>query len=89
MKHYIGEIVTYIGESEDNTTIRFKTAGKPEDYLDFIASDFWGDCGERDFDTGLYDFGDRMAGVGHWQEIDAETYSKLFIITEINRGEKP
>ena len=87
MKYYIGEIVTYIGEGEDNTTLKFKTKGKPEDYLDLIASDFWGDGAEQDFDTGLYDFGDRMAGVGHWQEIDAATYNKLAIITEMQRGE--
>ena len=88
MKYYIGEIVTYIGEAEDNATIKFKTEGRPQDYLDLIASDFWGDGAERDFDPGLYNFGDRMAGVGRWQEISAGIYNKLAIITELRAGEK-
>ena len=86
MKYYIGEIGTYFGESEVSDMIKFKTEGKPQDYLDLIASDFWGDGAKRDFDTGLYDFGDRMAGVGRWQEIDAKIYKKLEIITELRAG---
>jgi hypothetical protein len=85
MKCYIGEIETYFGESEVSTMIKFKTDGDPADYLDKIASDFWGDEGEQDFDTGLYDFGDKMSGVGRWQEIDADTYNKLAIIVELRK----
>jgi hypothetical protein len=86
MKCYIGEIETYFGESEVSDMIRFKTDDDPSKYLDNIASTFWGDTPERDFDTGLYNFGDRMAGVGHWQEVDADTYKKLKIIKELNAG---
>ena len=42
MKHYIGEIENYFGEAEVSSVIRFKTAGNPDDYLDDIASKFWG-----------------------------------------------
>lgn len=85
MKCFIGEITTYFGESEVSTAIKFKTDGKPEDYLDKIASDFWGINAEQDFDTGLYDFGDKMSGVGRWQEVDADTYNKLPIIVELTK----
>ena len=83
MKCYIGEIETYIGESMISTMIKFKTNGRPDKYLDALASGFWGDEHEQDFDTGLYDFGDKMAGVGRWQEVDADTFNKLAIIVEL------
>ena len=85
MKCYIGEVETYFGESEVSTMIKFKTDGHPLECLDKIASEFWGDEGEQDFDTGLYDFGDKMSGVGRWQEVDADTYDKLTIIVELNK----
>ena len=84
MKHYIGEIETYIGESMISTMIKFKTDGRPDEYLDALVADFWGDGGTREFDTGLYDFGDKMAGVGRWQEVDADTFIKLAIIVELH-----
>ena len=87
MKYYIGEIDTYVGESEYCTTIRFKTAGDPNDYLDNVASDFWGDEGEAD-ENGMYDFGDKSSGGGRWQEVDASTYDALHIIVELNKGEE-
>jgi hypothetical protein len=87
MKYYIGEIDTYIGESYHPTTIKFKTDGDPDEHLDYIASDFWGDRDETDED-GMHDFGDKASCGGVWQEIDAETYSKLQIITELNKGEE-
>ena len=85
MKCYIGEIETYFGESEVSTMIRFKTDGRPDHYLDKIASDFWGEAHEQEFDTALYDFGDKMSGVGRWQEIDADTYDKLAIFVELRK----
>jgi len=87
MKYYIGEIDTYVGESEYCTTIRFKTEGDPNDYLDNIASDFWGGGGEAD-ENGMYDFGDKSSGGGRWQEVDASTYDALHIIVELNKGEE-
>ena len=83
MKYYVGEITTYFGESDVSTMVKFKTIGKPENCLDKIASDFWGNSSERHFDTGLYDFGDRMTGVGRWQEIDKATFIALAIVPEI------
>jgi len=83
MKHFIGEINTYIGESEISTMVKFKTEGDPFDYLDSIASKFWGDENQYEFDVGMYNFGDRVAGVGRWQEVDADTYNKVSIIVEI------
>lgn len=87
MKYYIGEIDTYVGESEHCTTIRFKTEGDPNDYLDNVASDFWGCEGEAD-ENGMYDFGDKSSGGGRWQEVDAITYDALHIIVELNKGEE-
>ncbi len=84
MKHYIGEIETYFGESEVSTMVKFKTDGDPNEHLDKIASEFWGDEADEPEDGDLYDFGDKMAGVGRWQEVDADTYNKLTIIAELN-----
>jgi hypothetical protein len=89
MNYYIGEIDTYVGESEYCTTIRFKTEGDPNEYLDNVASDFWG--GEREEDTdsdGMYDFGDKLCGGGRWQKVDESIYNTLYIIVEINKGEE-
>jgi hypothetical protein len=82
MKHYIGEIETYFGESEVTTTIKFKTAGNPEEYLDKIASTFWGDREVYD-DSELYDFGDKSTCSGRLQEISKELYEALQITTEL------
>jgi hypothetical protein len=83
MKYYIGEIETYIGECMISTTIKFKTNNAPDKQLNKLVSDFWGDACTRDFDTELYDFGDKMAGIGRWQEVDADTFNKLSIIVEL------
>ena len=83
MKYYIGEIETYIGECMVSTMIKFKTEGDPAEYLDGLVSDFWGDADEPE-DGELYDFGDKMAGIGEWQEVDADTFSKLTIIVELH-----
>ena len=83
MKYYLGEITTYFGESQVSTLVKFKTDGSPADYLDKIASDFWGANGEQEFDTGLYDFGDKMAGVGLWQEITKEHFLALKVVSEL------
>lgn len=88
MNYYIGEIDTYFGESEVTTTIKFKTDIPPNEYLDRIASDFWGDKNETD-DNGMHDFGDKASCGGRWQRIDAETYDALHIIVELNHGEEP
>lgn len=85
MKCYIGEIETYFGESEVSTMVKFKTDGHPLECLDKIASEFWGDVHEHEDGSTLYDFGDKMAGVGRWQEVDADTYDKLTIIVELRK----
>jgi len=84
MKYYLGEIETYISESCHQDIIRFKTAGDPDDYLHHIAKDFWGEDGEEDH-NGMIDFGDRFCCGGRFQEVDANTYNKLNIISEINK----
>ena len=84
MKYYIGEIETYFGESSVTTTVKFKTDIDPDLYLDALASDFWGDRDETD-DDGMHSFGDRASCGGVWQEVDADTYNKLQIITELNK----
>jgi hypothetical protein len=86
MKHYIGEIETYIGEAMISTMVKFKTDIDPDLYLDALSSDFWGDVHEvhKEGDrVSLYDFGDKMAGGGRWQEVSATTYNKLTIIVEL------
>ena len=83
MKYYIGEIETYIGEAMISTMIKFKTDGSPDEYLDALVSHFWGDEADEPEDGDLYDFGDKMAGSGNWQEVDADTFSKLTIIVEL------
>lgn len=83
MKHYIGEIETYFGESEATTTIKFKTDGNPEDYLDKIASTFWGQDAEADEISNFYDFGDKSTCSGRLQEISKELYEALQIVTEL------
>ena len=87
MKYYIGEIDTYFGESEVTTTIKFKTDISPDEYLYRIASDFWGD--PHDEEGGMFNFGDKQACGGRWQEVDVNTYNKLKIIVELNHGEEP
>ena len=87
MKHYIGEIETYIGESEVSTTIKFKTEIDPDLYLDALAAKFWGDRYEHKEDeltSTLYDFGDKSTCGGIWQEVSANTYNKLTIIQELS-----
>jgi hypothetical protein len=87
MKHYIGEVETYFGESEVSTMIKFKTDSHPDEYLDKVASDFWGiDASQAgDGTVSMYDFGDRMTSAGRWQEVDADMFSKLTLIVEIVR----
>ena len=87
MKYYIGEIETYIGESQISTMIKFKTDIDPDLYLDALASDFWGEANKPE-DGELYDFGDKMAGGGRWQEVSATTYNKLTLIVSIFAGAK-
>lgn len=86
MKHYIGEIETYFGESEVSTMVKFKTDIHPDEHLDTLASTFWGIDGLQSGDgtVNMYDFGDRMTSAGRWQEVDADTYDKLKIIAELN-----
>jgi hypothetical protein len=87
MKHYIGEIETYFGESEVSTMIKFKTEIDPDLYLDALASKFWGEKHEHEDDeltSTLYDFGDKSTCGGRWQEVSAGTYNKLTIIQELN-----
>lgn len=87
MKHYIGEIETYFGESEVSTMIKFKTEIDPDLYLDALASTFWGEKHEDKDDeltSTLYDFGDKSTCGGRWQEVSASTYNKLTIIQELN-----
>ena len=87
MKYYIGEIDTYFGESSVTTTIKFMTDIAPSEYLDALASEFWGEA-EKPEDSELYDFGDKSSGGGRWQEVDASTYDALHIIVELNKGEE-
>jgi hypothetical protein len=87
MKHYIGEIETYFGESEVSTMIKFKTEIDPDLYLDELASKFWGEKHEHEDDeltSSLYDFGDKSTCGGRWQEVSASTYNKLTIIQELS-----
>jgi hypothetical protein len=86
MNYYIGEIETYFGESEVSTTIKFKTEGDPDEYLDGIASHFWGDA--HDEDGGLHDFGDRSACGGRWQKVSQEIYDAINIIVELRLNEE-
>ena len=58
IKFYLGDIVTLNGEIETCTTVRFKTSENPDDYLDKLASQFWGDGEAADdwwwrFDNGV------------------------------------
>ena len=87
MKYYIGEIETYIGESMISTMVKFKTDIDPDLYLDALASDFWGEANKPE-DGELYDFGDKMAGSGNWQQVDVKTYNKLTIINQLIAGDK-
>ncbi len=85
MKHYIGEIETYIGEVMVSTMIKFKTDSHPDEFLDKLASDFWGDDGEQigDGTVSIYDYGDKNASAGRWQEVDKKTFIALTLITEL------
>lgn len=84
MKYYIGEIETYFGESMVSTMIKFKTNSHPDEYLDKVASDFWGDATQAgDGTVSMYDFGDRMTSSGRWQEIDKKMFIALDIVVEI------
>ena len=85
MKYYLGEINTYIGEISVSTMVKFKTIGDPAQKLDALASNFWGEGAKRDFDTGYYDFGDKVAGIGCWQEVQKKTFMDLSIIVELFR----
>ena len=89
MKYYIGEIETYFGESEVNTTVKFQTEGNPDDYLDGLASMFWGSEVYLDDDLSLYDFGDKSTCGGRWQEVNQEIYEAITLLPELrlNKGE--
>jgi len=87
MKYYIGEIETYIKESMISTIVKFKTDIDPDLYLDALASDFWGEANKPE-DGELYDFGDKKAGSGNWQQVDVKTYNKLTVIFELIVGKK-
>jgi hypothetical protein len=73
MKYYIGEIATFIGERRLDTTIRFETDGDPDDYLDKLASMFWGEDGGTQ-DGGYWDFGDVSTAAGMLREVSKEVY---------------
>jgi hypothetical protein len=88
MKYYIGEIETYIGESQVSSTIRFKTTGDPDDYLDNLASDFWGETDKPAEDGEMYDFGDKATCGGRWQRVNGRIYEYLHIITELRTEDK-
>lgn len=79
MKYYIGEIKNCFGESEVSSVIRFKTADNPEDYLDDLASKFWGSA-VGDDDSGLYDFGHVSSASGRYQQVTKEVFDSLTII---------
>ncbi len=85
MKYYIGEIETYFGESVVNTMVKFKTNSHPDEFLDMLASKFWGDLPEQagDGTVSMYDYGDRMTSAGRWQEVDKKTFIALHIISEL------
>jgi hypothetical protein len=87
MKYYIGDIETYIGEAMISTTVRFRTNEHPDEYLDALASDFWGEDGVQigDGTVSIYEFGDKNASAGRWQEVDAKTFKKLTIIVELHK----
>ena len=89
MKYYLGEIETYFGESEVNTTIKFQTEGNPDDYLDGLAAIFWGSEAYLDDDSSLYDFGDKSTCGGRWQEVNQEIYEAITLLPELrlNKGE--
>lgn len=82
MKYYIGEIENCFGESEVSSVIRFKTADNPEDYLDDLASKFWGGYEDmaEDADAKLYDFGHVTSGAGRYQQVTKEVFDSLTII---------
>lgn len=58
MKYYIGKIANLYGEVHINSTVRFATNRDPSEFLDELASKFWGDVavkndGYWDFDNGV------------------------------------
>jgi len=88
MNYYIGEIETYFGESEVSTTIKFKTEGDPDEYLDRLASMFWGSEVDQEDDSSLYDFGDKSTCGGRWQEVNQEIYQAITLLPELRLNEE-
>jgi hypothetical protein len=69
--------------------VKFQTEGNPDDYLDGLASMFWGSEVDQDDDSSLYDFGDKSTCGGRWQEVNQEIYEAITLLPELrlNKGE--
>lgn len=83
-KHYIGKINILDGERTYTSTIRFTTAGDPAEYLEEVASEWFGDSTEhgRDSDEkvdgGWYFLSGQVhVSAANYKEIPAEVFNGL------------
>lgn len=75
MKYYIGEINNFYGEVEITSTIRFATDSDPAEYLDTLASIFWGEGVDND---GYWEFDNNMSTQpAGFKEISKEVFDSL------------
>lgn len=87
MKYFIGAINNYFGEPELTTYVKFSTNGSPEDYLNRLAREFWGE--PIDEEDGRFDYGDMSCTAGGYQQVDPEVFDAIKIIPHLrlNVGE--
>ena len=75
MKYYIGEINNLHGEIEITHAVRFATESDPAEYLDTLASTFWGESVDND---GYWDFDNNVSTQpAGFKEISKEVFDAL------------
>ena len=77
-KFYVGCLKERNGEREYEHQFRFSTSGKPERYMDRIASRFYDEeRGKKDGDGYYFDGGCLYIEPRSYREVDADFYVKL------------
>lgn len=89
MKYFIGSLTNRHGEFEVDFSCKFKTAEvHPIDYLNRIASTFWGDNSREDDGNYYFDGGQICVYASDIQEISIGTYNKITILATLRAPEK-
>jgi hypothetical protein len=80
MKYYVGKIDEQYGEFEVQQSILFATAGDPDEIMEVIAKDWYGqdDHDSTGLPEGMYwNCGEMAYGAGRYYEVSKATYDEL------------